>query len=134
MLVLGCYDTPHACGSSHGTSRISGLPCYEDPAYVPPLRHAYELWREAASGQELLVIIGSSDASPKWNPLFQSALASAHQHGLPNEVLTGAWDAPATSGILLERHTKESSRTAGGRPPGLFRAPTPAGTIHVIPR
>ena len=92
VLVLERYDIPHAHGSSHGISRIIRLPYYEDPAYVPLLRRAYELWREAeaASGQELLVITGSVDASPEWDPLFQGALASARLHGLPHEVLTGA--------------------------------------------
>ncbi len=92
VLVLERYDIPHAYGSSHGISRIIRLPYYEDPAYVPLLRRAYELWREAeaASGKELLVVTGSVDASPEWDPLFQGALASARQHALPHEVLTGA--------------------------------------------
>jgi len=92
VLVLERYDIPHAYGSSHGISRIIRLPYYEDPAYVPLLRRAYELWREAeiASGKELLVVTGSVDSSPEWDPLFQGALASARQHALPHEVLTGA--------------------------------------------
>jgi len=92
VLGLERYDIPHAMGSSHGVSRIIRLPYYEDPAYVPLLRRAYELWREieVASGEELLVITGSIDASPEDDPLFQGALASAHLHGLPNDVLTGA--------------------------------------------
>jgi sarcosine oxidase len=79
-------------GSSHGVSRIIRLAYYEDPAYVPLLRRAYELWREAeaASGAELLVITGSIDASAEDDPLFQGALASARLHGLAHEVLTGA--------------------------------------------
>ncbi len=91
VLLLERFDIPHAHGSSHGISRIIRLPYYEDPAYVPLLRRAYELWREAeaASGQELLVTTGSVDASPEWDPLFQGALASARLHGLPHEVLTG---------------------------------------------
>ena len=109
VLVLERYDIPHAHGSSHGISRIIRLPYYEDPAYVPLLRRAYELWREAeaASGQELLVITGSVDASPEWDPLFQGALASARQHGLPHEVLTGA---------------EVNARFPGYRLPGAHRA------------
>lgn len=92
VLGLERYDIPHAMGSSHGVSRIIRLPYYEDPAYVPLLRRAYELWRESevASGEELLVITGSIDASPEDDPLFQGALASARLHDLPHEVLTGA--------------------------------------------
>ncbi len=91
VLVLERYDIPHAHGSSHGISRIIRLPYYEDPAYVPLLRRAYELWRdaEAASGRELLVITGSIDASAEREALFQGALASARLHDLPHEVLTG---------------------------------------------
>ncbi len=91
VLVLERYDIPHAYGSSHGISRIIRLPYYENPAYVPLLRRAYELWRdaEAASGRELLVTTGSVDASPESDPLFQGALESARLHGLKHEVLTG---------------------------------------------
>jgi sarcosine oxidase len=92
VLGLERFDIPHAMGSSHGVSRIIRLPYYEDPAYVPLLRRAYELWREAeaATGEELLVVTGSIDASAEDDPLFQGALASARQADLPHEVLTGA--------------------------------------------
>jgi sarcosine oxidase len=92
--VLGIerFDIPHALGSSHGVTRIIRLPYYEDPRYVPLLRRAYELWREieVAAGARLLVTTGSIDASPEDGELFQGALASARQHQLAHEVLTGA--------------------------------------------
>jgi sarcosine oxidase len=92
VLGLERFDIPHAMGSSHGISRIIRLAYYEDPDYVPLLRRAYELWREAeaASGDELLVLTGSVDASPEDDPLFNGALAAARAHHLPHEVLTGA--------------------------------------------
>ncbi|MFE1598989.1 N-methyl-L-tryptophan oxidase [Methylobacterium sp. ID0610] len=92
VLGLERYDIPHAMGSSHGISRIIRLPYYEDPAYVPLLRRAYALWREieAASGDEILVITGSIDASPEDDEVFQGALASARLHDLPHEVLSAA--------------------------------------------
>jgi sarcosine oxidase len=93
LRVLGIerWDVPHAHGSSHGISRIIRLPYYESPLYVPLLRRAYELWAEieAESGRELFVRTGSIDASPEDDPLFQGALASAREHDLPHEVLTG---------------------------------------------
>jgi sarcosine oxidase len=91
VLGLERFDIPHALGSSHGVSRIIRLPYYEDPAYVPLLHRAYELWREAeaATGAELLVTTGSIDAGPEDDALFQGALASARLHDLPHEVLTG---------------------------------------------
>jgi sarcosine oxidase len=91
VLGLERFDIPHNMGSSHGISRIIRMPYYEDPAYVPLLRRAYELWAEieAATGEELLVITGSLDASPEGDALFQGALNSARLHDLPHEVLTG---------------------------------------------
>lgn len=46
--VLGIeqYGVAHSMGSSHGISRIIRLAYHEDPAYVPLLKRAYELWRE----------------------------------------------------------------------------------------
>ena len=91
--VLGIerFDIPHAMGSSHGVTRIIRLPYYEDARYVPLLRRAYELWREieAAAGERLLVTTGSIDAGPEDGQLFQGALASAREHQLAHEVLTG---------------------------------------------
>lgn len=91
VLGLERFDIPHNMGSSHGISRIIRMPYYEDPAYVPLLRRAYELWDEIerATGEELLVITGSIDASPEDDPLFQGALNSARLHDLPHDVLTG---------------------------------------------
>ena len=92
VLGLERFDIPHAMGSSHGVTRIIRLPYYEDPAYVPLLRRAYELWREAEreTGERLLVLTGSLDGGPEDDALFAGALASARLHGLPHEVLTGA--------------------------------------------
>lgn len=91
VLGLERFDIPHNMGSSHGVSRIIRMPYYEDPAYVPLLHRAYELWDEIeqATAEELLVITGSIDASPEDDPLFQGALNSARLHDLPHEVLTG---------------------------------------------
>src|SRR5579875_3424540 len=77
---------------SHGTSRIIRLPYYEDPAYVPLLFRAYEMWDaiEREAGEQLLVTTGSLDGGPEDDALFQGALASARLHDIPHEVLTGA--------------------------------------------
>jgi sarcosine oxidase len=91
VLGLERFDIPHAMGSSHGISRIIRLPYYEDPAYVPLLHRAYELWdaAERATGETLLVTTGSIDGGPEDDELFQGALASARLHKLDHEVLTG---------------------------------------------
>jgi sarcosine oxidase len=92
VLGLEQYDIPHAMGSSHGVNRIIRLAYYEDPAYVPLLRRAYELWRElqVEAGEPLLHITGSIDASAEDGEVFQGSLRSCELHDLPHEVLTGA--------------------------------------------
>ncbi len=113
VLGLERFDIPHARGSSHGVSRIIRLPYYEDQAYVPLLRRALTLWREAeaASGKELLVNTGSIDASPEDDVLFQGALASARLHDLPHEVMTGTQVNERFPGCR-HRRARSSSRRA----------------------
>jgi len=47
VLGLEQFAVPHARGSSHGLTRIIRLAYWEHPSYVPLLRRAYALWREA---------------------------------------------------------------------------------------
>jgi sarcosine oxidase len=116
VLGLEQFDIPHAYGSSHGVSRIIRLPYYEDPAYVPLLHRAFELWREAqaASGRELLVTTGSIDAGPEDDGLFQGALASARLHHLAHEVLTGAEVNARFPGYLLPATHRAILQPQGG--------------------
>jgi sarcosine oxidase len=92
VLGLEQFDIPHSSGSSHGVNRIIRLAYYEDPSYVPLLKRAYELWRalEAASGEHLLHITGSIDASEPDGLVFTGALESCRLHDLSHEVLTSA--------------------------------------------
>ncbi len=92
VLGLERFDIPHAQGSSHGVTRIIRLAYYEDPAYVPLLKRAFTLWREAseAAGEPLLITTGSLDAGPAGSDVFRGSLESCHQHDLSHEVLTGA--------------------------------------------
>ena len=92
VLGLERFDIPHARGSSHGVTRIIRLAYYEDPAYVPLLRRAYELWHEAsaAAGAPLIVTTGSLDAGPADSDIVRGSLDSCEEHGLTHEVLTGA--------------------------------------------
>lgn len=92
VLGLERFDIPHGMGSSHGISRIIRMPYYEDPAYVPLLRRAYELWHdiEAATGTTVLVTTGSIDAGPEDGPLFGNSAAVAKSFGMDHEILTAA--------------------------------------------
>lgn len=116
VLGLERFDIPHSMGSSHGISRIIRLPYYEDPAYVPLLHRAYELWADAeqATGEELLVTTGSLDAGPEDDALFQGALASARMHGLRHEVLTGAAINDRFPGYRLPHATRAVFQPQGG--------------------
>ncbi len=92
VLGLERFDVPNEMGSSHGVTRIIRLAYYEDPAYVPLLRRAYELWRElqAIVGETLLHLTGSIDAGPPGSLVFEGSLRSCRLHDLPHEVLTSA--------------------------------------------
>ena len=116
VLGLERFDIPHAMGSSHGVSRIIRLPYYEDPAYVPLLHRAYALWAEAerATGETLLVTTGSIDGGPEDDPLFQGARASALQHGLAHEVLSGAEVNERFPGYRMEAKSRFVFQRQGG--------------------
>src|SRR3954462_4419013 len=93
-------------GSSHGVNRIIRLAYYNHPSYVPLLRRAYELWREAeyASGERLLFITGGVDTGPESGRIVQGALASCREHDLPHEILTAAELAKRHPGYRLPEH------------------------------
>ena len=92
VLGLERFDIPHSNGSSHGVTRIIRLAYFESPVYVPMLRRAYELWREAGErfGERLLITTGGLDASPEGDRVFTGSLESCRVHDLPHEVLSGA--------------------------------------------
>ncbi len=89
VLGLDRFPPPHDRGSSHGQTRIIREAYFEDPAYVPLLRRAYELWfeLEKEAGTALLrttggLMIGAADSE-----VVTGALRSAREHGLPHEFL-----------------------------------------------
>lgn len=116
VLGLERFDIPHAMGSSHGITRIIRLPYYEDPAYVPLLHRAYALWREleAATGRRVMHLHGSIDAGPEDGAVFQGALASARQHALVHEVLTGTAVNARFPGYRLPAATRAILQPQGG--------------------
>lgn len=129
VLGLERFDIPHAMGSSHGVTRIIRLPYHEDPAYVPLLRRAYELWRdiEARAGGKLLTITGSIDGGPEDGPVFQGALASARLHDLPHLVLRAADINERFPGYRLPAHLRAVFQPEGG-----FVASERAIVAHVL--
>lgn len=92
VLGLERHTPAHHWGSSHGQSRIIRQAYFEDPAYVPLLLRAYELWRqlERETGQELLTITGGLMLGPPDSEVVLGSIRSAQEHNLPHEIL----DAP----------------------------------------
>src|SRR5262249_9755793 len=70
-------------------SRIIRQAYYEDPAYVPLLQRAYELWEQLQrdSQTELLRITGGLMIGHVDSPVVTGTLASANEHSLPHETL-----------------------------------------------
>ncbi len=91
VLGLDRFDIPNAFGSSHGLTRIIRLAYFESPEYVPLLKRAAALWREAsaASGETLMITTGSLDAGAPDSVQVRGALESCRVHRLDHEVLTG---------------------------------------------
>jgi sarcosine oxidase len=89
VLGLERFDIPHAMGSSHAINRIIRLAYFEHTSYVPLLRRAYELWREAEqlAGEQLLYVTGSLDIGTADGDIVQGALASCREHNLFHERL-----------------------------------------------
>ena len=81
---------PHTLGSTHGRSRIIREAYFEDPAYVPLIQRAYELWAdlERERGERLLIQTGGLMCGPESGVIVDGALRSAREHGLPHEVLS----------------------------------------------
>ena len=92
VLGLEQYQPAHPHGSSHGRSRVIRLAYFEDPAYVPLLRRAYELWRklEVDSGRRLLQITGGLMIGSPTSDVVSGTLRSAREHHLSHEVLDAA--------------------------------------------
>lgn len=89
VLGLEAFSPAHDKGSSHGESRIIRQAYFEDPAYVPLVLRAYDLWKEleAESGQELLNVTGGVAIGSLQGELVSGCLKSARTHGLSYDLL-----------------------------------------------
>jgi sarcosine oxidase len=92
VLGLERFGSAHDRGSSHGGSRIIRQSYFEDPAYVPLLLRAYELWEELgdASGTDPITLTGGVYLGRPDSPTVAGSLRAAREWDLPHEVL----DAP----------------------------------------
>jgi len=84
------FERGHELGSSSGKSRMIRKAYFEDPAYVPLLLRAYELWRELEreTGTELLRLTGLLMVGQEQAEIIAGARRAAREHGLPLQSLT----------------------------------------------
>ena len=90
VIGLDQFGRGHELGSSSGKSRMIRKAYFEDPAYVPLLLRAYDLWREIEreTGAELLRITGLLMVGEEQTEIIAGARRAAQEHHLPLESLT----------------------------------------------
>ena len=90
VLGLDRFRPPHDHGSSHGRTRIIREAYFEDPAYVPLVQRAYQLWAELEkrSRRRLFLQTGGVMVGSPEGVLIRGALRSALRHRLAHEVLS----------------------------------------------
>jgi sarcosine oxidase len=94
LRVLGIeqYAPVHERGSFYGKSRMIRKAYFEQPAYVPLLLRAYDLWDdlERRSGVALLSRTGVLQVGLERSPVVRGVLASARMHGLDVQSMDAA--------------------------------------------
>lgn len=83
------FSRLHAYGSSAGKTRMIRKAYFEDPAYVPLLRRAYDLWREleTETSRKLMALTGVLMVGTPDRPAIVATQHSAKVFELPLEVL-----------------------------------------------
>ncbi|GAU70226.1 monomeric sarcosine oxidase [Streptomyces sp. NBRC 110611] len=89
VLGLEKFGPVHQRGSSHGGSRMTRQSYFEDPAYVPLLLRAYELYDELerATGRDIATLCGGVMVGRPDARTVAGSLRSARQWDLPHEML-----------------------------------------------
>ncbi|GAA2228112.1 N-methyl-L-tryptophan oxidase [Streptomyces amakusaensis] len=89
VLGLEKFGPVHNRGSSHGGSRITRQSYFEDPAYVPLLLRAYELYEELEreTGRDIATLCGGLMIGRPDSRTVAGARRSAEQWDLPHEML-----------------------------------------------
>ena len=92
VLGLDRHPPVHDQGSSHGRSRITRQAYFEDPAYVPLLLRAAELWPqiEADAGRKVVLWTGGLMVGRPDSRTVSGSLRSAQEWNLPHELLDAA--------------------------------------------
>ncbi|MFD9906010.1 N-methyl-L-tryptophan oxidase [Streptomyces sp. NPDC059063] len=89
VLGLEKFGPVHQRGSSHGGSRVTRQSYFEDPAYVPLLLRAYELYEqlERDTGRRIATLCGGVMVGLPEGRVVSGARLSAETWGLPHEML-----------------------------------------------
>ena len=89
VLGLEKHAHGHDRGSSHGGSRLIRQAYFEDPAYVPLVLRAYELWRrlERETNRDLMTLCGGLMLGQRGSKVLEGSLRSAREYDLPCEEL-----------------------------------------------
>jgi sarcosine oxidase len=89
VLGLERFGPAHDRGSSHGDSRVTRQAYFEDPAYVPLLLRAHDLWAALAndSGRDVITLTGGVMIGPPTSTTVAGSRRSAEEWNLPHEVL-----------------------------------------------
>lgn len=89
VLGLEKFTPAHARGSSHGGSRITRQAYFEDPAYVPLLLRAHEMWDqiERDNGERIFHRVGGVLVGAPGSRTITGSRASAEQFGIGHELL-----------------------------------------------
>jgi len=84
VIGLEQFTPAHELGSSHGKARMIRKAYFEDPAYVPLVLRAYELWSELerATGQEILRITGLLSVGEESSEIIRGTIRAANEHDL----------------------------------------------------
>jgi sarcosine oxidase len=90
VIGLEQFGPAHDLGSSHGKTRMIRKAYFEDPAYVPLVLRAYELWRELerAAGDEILRITGLLSVGEETSEIIRGTRRAASRHDLSVESLS----------------------------------------------
>src|SRR5688500_20142018 len=91
VLGLERFGPAHDRGSSHGGSRIIRQSYFEDPAYVPLLLRAYELWDqlEVEAGLDVHTLTGGIYFGPPDSRTVAGSRRRAPAGGPPAQMLEG---------------------------------------------
>jgi sarcosine oxidase len=90
VIGLEQFGPAHDLGSSHGKTRMIRKAYFEDPAYVPLVLRAYELWPELerATGERILRIAGVLSVGKEESEIIRGTRHAAMKHDLQVESLS----------------------------------------------